>query len=217
MLGAYHIREAGTAVAAMSDPRLRRLKAAWPNWKAGVHPSGGCIVAPAGLPGGSLDVATYDQATESCTDGLIWLPPSEPPTLYDLARDDPPREITVVRLRRVGPVNVPIGLGPMFGLGPKRGQPSSEFGTLAHDLRRRAKDPEHVWDTADELAVERLLFLGLQLSYSLTWEIWCRIAPYDLDEVGVIIDAIWGLDPKALPGVAPTSVPSPPGPSPTPN
>ncbi len=165
------------------------------------------MVTPVGMADSGWN--PVDQVT--CDDGLIWFPPAVAPTLYDLAREDPPRETAIVRLRRVGPVNVPLGLGPCFGLGPQRGTPSSEFGRLAHELRQRSRDSEHVWSDADEIDVERLLFLALQFSYVLTWDIWCRIAPYDLDEVSVIVDAIWGLDPKALPGGGPTSVPSPPG------
>ncbi len=210
MLGAYHLPTAGSPVAAMDDQRIARLKAAWPRWRAGRHPSGGCLVAPVGLSEEvRLDPAAYD-ADEPCADGLVWLPPKVTPTLYDLAREDPPRETATVRLRRVGPVTVPLGLGPCFGLGPRRGQPSSEFGTLAHTLRRRARDTEHVWTDDDEVETERLVFLAFQFGYCVTWEIWCRLAPYDLDEVSPILDGIWGLDPKASRDVGPTSPPSPP-------
>jgi hypothetical protein len=211
MLGAYHLPDAGSPLAAMGDRRQARLRAAWPRWKAGRHPKGGSIVVPIGLSeADTMNPADYG-APEPCSDGLVWLPPRVMPTLYDLAREDPPRETATIRLRRVGPVTVPLGMGPCFGLGPHRGKPSSEFGTLAHEQYRRARDAEYVWTDEDEAAVERLVFLAFQFGYCVTWEIWCRLAPYDLDEVAPILDGIWGLDPKASRDVGPTSPPSRPG------
>ena len=183
MLGAYLIRGASSALEASEDPRLPRLRAAWRLWSY-TRTEGGVLCVQAGAPVPQT-VDGYGPA-RPCENGLDWLPPKTLPALYDLAREDPPGESTEVVLRRIGPVTIPLGLGPIYGAGRKRGLPSSEYGRHAADLHRRAVDKAHAWCAADELDTERLLFLALRQGYHLTWEIFGELAPYDLDEVSEI-------------------------------
>jgi hypothetical protein len=190
---------------------MARLRAAWPSWQFRKHPDGGTLAVPKGGPAALGDYGP----PRDCGEGMSWLPPREMPSFYDLAREVEPSPATRVTLRRVGPVSVPLGLGPVFGAGPKRGRPSSEYGLLARDLHQRASDPEHDWGVDDELDVERLLFTALRCGYHLTWELFGELAPYDLDEVGEILGAIWGSHPKPSGSAGSTSPQSPPEPSAT--
>lgn len=210
MLGAYHLPGLGKLQAG-DDPRLGRLRAAWPAWEYRTHPKGGTLLLPKG------DTNAVDLvAGVKCADGLIWHPPATTPTLHDLAREEIPQPSARITLRRVGPVSIPLGVGPVFGAGPKRGQPSSDFGRLAHDLFARARRPADEWTTTDDRDLERMLFLALQSAYHLTDELFGELAPYDLDEVDSLISAIWGRDPKASASDGATSPPSPQESSPNP-
>jgi hypothetical protein len=211
-LGAYHMPDR-SPLAASDDPRMRRLRAAWPSWQFRAHPQGGTLCHVKGGPGMVSDYA----AARDCGDGMRWLPPQTMPTLYDLAREVQPQPATRVLLRRIGEISIPLGTGPVYGAGPRRGRPSSEFGALASDLYRRSVDTDLPWTDADELDVERLLFLAIRFGYCLTWELFGELAPYDLDEVSEILSAIWGSHPKPLGSDGSTSQQSPPEPSPTPS
>lgn len=215
MIGAYIIPIQAGLRDADRDPRTARLRAAWPRWRFG-RCADGIIAAPFGLGDAChLSVSAYGPA-RTCADGLIWLPPVALPSLYDLAREEIPAEVTEIRLRRLGLASVPLGLGPVYGVGPKRGSPSSEYGALAAALYRIANDKAYVWGDDEEREVERLIFLGFRLCYHLTREIWDELAPYDLDEVGDILQCAWGSHPKASSDGGSSSPPSLPEPSGTP-
>lgn len=209
-LGAYHLPTA-TKTDALDDRRVARLRAAWPSWESRTHPLGGALLVPSGSARGALDLS---RPGVPCDDGMNWHPPQVMPTLYDLAREEMPQPSVVIRLRRIGDVSLPLGVGPVYGAGPKRGKPSSPFGLLAFDLFARGNEPDHVWTADDERDVERLLFLAFQQGYSLTEELFAELAPYDLDEINPILQGIWGCDPKASASDGPTSPPSPQGSSP---
>jgi hypothetical protein len=201
MLGAYYFPKI-SPISTSDDPRMARLRRAWNAWEY-IGQDGGTLVRPKGI-GASMHFSAHDTV-----DGLQWYPPDQFPSLYDLARADMPQPATRVHLRRIGPVSVPLGIGPVFGAGSKRGQPSSPLGILAAELFTSASDKERAWTTADEKKVEQLLFFALQAGYHLTEELFAELAPYDLDEIPVLLGCIWGNDPKASASDGPTSPPSP--------
>lgn len=211
MLGAYHMPGLAKLQAA-DDPRMRRLIAAWPVWEYRTHPAGGALAVPKGLTN-PIDLAG---PVVECPDGLRWHPPTTMPTLHDLAREDMPQPAVRIRLRRMGQVSVPLGVGPVYGAGPRKGQPSSELGRLARDLYHRAIDREHEWSDQDDRDTERVCFLSIQAGYSVTEELFGELAPYDQDELSVMIAAVWGCDPKASASDGTTSPPSPQASSATP-
>lgn len=208
MLGLYRIPDKAQ-LAASDDPRVARLRAAWPTWDFRRHPEGGTLAVPRGQ---SPDLRICGPV-RTCVDGLFWHPPATLPTLHDLARDEEVKPSVRLRLRRTGTISIPLGVGPCYGAGPKRGQPSSEFGILARRLHHRAEEAEKnkdtdPWNAQDEVEVERLLFLGFRCSYHLTEELFGDICPYDLDEISDVIGVIWGNDPKASKRDGTTSPPS---------
>lgn len=203
MLGAYFIPDAAPLTAS-ADPRLARLRAAWPKWRYQATPGG--VLA---FPLGTDDHLDSCGERVTCADGLGWHAPLTPPAFYDLAREDIPAPSVHVHLRRIGNVSVPLGVGPVFGAGPKRGQPSSEFGKLAFDLHARSSVKDRKWTDEDEADVERLLFLALRHCYHITEEVFNECPPYDADEISPILQAIWGSDPKASASAEPTSPPPP--------
>lgn len=211
MLGAYHM--VGVApLAAGQDPRMARLRAACKAWEYRRHPAGGTLLIPKDS-GTRLDACV---AAVDCFDGLRWHAPAVMPTLHDLAREDMPQPSTRIELRRPGTISVPLGVGPVFGSGPRKGQPSSAMGRLAHDLYARAVDKSHDWTTKDASDTERLIFLAIQAGYSITEELFGELSPYDEDEAELLVAAVWGTDPKALASDGRTSPPSPPVSSATP-
>lgn len=207
-LGGYHMPGAGKMNAGQ-DPRMARLRAACKGWEYRSHPDGGVLLIP---KGSGLSLADLG-APVDCADGLRWHPPRTLPTLHDLAREEMPQPATTVTLRRCGTVSVPLGVGPVYGSGPKKGRPSSEFGHLAQSLFQRAQDRSHEWDDQDISDTERLIYLALVFGYALTDELWAELAPYDADEAEPILGAIWGVDPKASASDGRTSPPSPQEPS----
>lgn len=204
MLGCYHMPNVAP-MAAGNDPRMARLRAAFPTWEYRRHPDGGTLIVPKDA---GTSLAGCGPAVE-CHDGLRWHPPIVMPSLHDLARDDMPQPSTRVKLRRCGTISVPLGVGPVYGVGPKRGQPSSTFGRLAFDMFNRTKDADRTWSNEDDNDAERLLMLAIQSGYHLTEELFEEIAPYDQDEAAQILHVIWGNDPKASASDGPTSPPSP--------
>lgn len=202
-LGCYFL--AGVApLAAGDDPRMKRLRLAWPSWRYVKHGYGTLLV-----PKGTDDALEQCGDAVDCFDGLRWHPPQELPTLHDLARDEMPQPSVRFTLRRFGTVSVPLGIGPVYGSGRRRGQPSSEFGRLTFDLFGRANDRTREWTDADERDVERLLMLALQAGYCLTEELYGELSPYDADETEPLLNVIWGSDPKASASDGRTSPPSP--------
>ncbi|HEX3134087.1 MAG TPA: hypothetical protein VHX44_10960 [Planctomycetota bacterium] len=193
------------------DPRMKRLRAAWPVWKYLRNDHGTLLV-----PKGTDDALDDCGDPIDCFDGLRWHPPKELPTLQDLAREEMPQPSVRFKLRRFGTVSVPLGVGPVYGSGRKRGQPSSELGRLTFDLFARGQDKAREWTDADERDVERLLMLAFQAGYSLTDELFTELSPYDADEAEPLLNTIWGSDPKALASDGPTSPPSPQASSATP-
>lgn len=211
MLGLYRI-PGQAQMAASDDPRMARLRAAWPAWDFRRHPDGGTLAVPRGS---SPDLRACGPV-RTYVDGLLWHPPAALPTIQDLARAEEVKPSVRLRLRRAGTVSVPLGVGPVYGAGPKRGQPSSEFGILARDLHQRSTDKDRTWTNEDEADVERLLFLAFRCSYHVTEELFGEVAPYDLDEINELIGVIWGNDPKASQRDGTTSPPSVLVPSATP-
>lgn len=217
MRGAYHMPDCPGPVAAADDPRVARLRRAG-RWAFAQHPASGCVAYPA--EDERFDPAAHGEP-ETLADGLVWLPPRVAPSLHDLARASMPQPATTVELRRQGRVSIPLGVGPVYGCGPRRGEPSSEFGELVLAVDQRLSEtgehpPEDLdedlrrWTAADEARLERLCFLALQAGYELTEELFARIAPYDADEIAVIWEGILGIDPKAAAGATATAPPSPP-------
>lgn len=206
MLGAYHLPDVGK-LAVVDDPRFARLCTAWPAWEFRTHPAGGTLIVPQGM----ATIIDLHGPVIDCADGLRWHPPTTMPTLHDLARDEMPQPAARVTLRRCGLVSVPLGVGPVYGAGPRKGQPSSEFGRLARDLYRRAIDQAHPWTDREDRDTERVCFLALQAGYHLSDELFGELAPYDQDETELLIAAVWGSDPKASASDGTTSPPSPPG------
>lgn len=211
MLGVYHLPKVLRADA-KDHPALARLRTAWKAWGYHSHPDGGTLLIP---KGSGLTLANCRPAV-ACADVLRWHAPLTLPTLHDLAREDMPQPSARVELRRCGTVSVPLGVGPVYGAGPRRGEASSAFGQLANSLYQRAIDKDHDWSDAEDRDMERLMFLALQAGYSLTEELFGELAPYDTDEVELILAAIWGRDPKASASDGPTSPPSPQASSTTP-
>lgn len=204
MLGAYHLPGVPRAQAG-DHPAMARLRKAWKAWEYRTHPAGGTLLVPKGT---NARLETCAPAID-CTDGLRWHAPLALPTLHDLARDDMPQPTARIELRRCGTLSIPLGVGPVYGVGPRRGQPSSPYGWLAADLYRRSIDKEHVWTDADDDDVHALVFLALQAGYNLTEELFQELAPYDADELEPLLAAIWGRDPKASASDGRTSPPSP--------
>jgi|GEM_PF-4723480 len=211
MLGIYHLPDQGK-LAAGDDPRMARLRSAWPEWEYRSHPAGGTLLLPKGSG------LTLDQCRPPvpCSDGLRWHAPLTLPTLHDLARDEIPQPSARVTLRRTGTVSLPLGVGPVYGSGRRKGQASSAFGILHNDLYNRAHDLERAWTDDDERDVAVMLFLALQSGYHLTEELYEELSPYDADEMKLMMLAIWGSDPKAWASDVRTSPPSPPASSATP-
>jgi len=205
MLGTYHVTDAGGPMAVHDDPRVARLKAAYPRWAASRAPAGGVYLSPHGQP---PQVTVSDPVI--CDDGLEWYAPTALPQLYDLARDQIPQPSADVDLRRVGRVSLPLGVGPAYAIGPRRGQPSSEYGQAVEQLWQRHQADSDAWTSDDDDHTERVIWLAAAQCYHLTWELWCALCPYDLDETSLILGAIFGLDPKAERGDGATSQPSPP-------
>lgn len=207
MIGAYHMPDRGK-LQVVSDPRFQRLLATWPAWEFRTHPAGGSLLLPKGIDNSGIDLHA---PVITCDDGLRWHPPATMPTLHDLARDEMPQPATRITLRRIGQVSVPLGVGPVYGAGRRKGQPSSELGRLAHDLYQRAIDKEREWTQREVDDTERVCFLALRAGYHLSEELFGELSPYDTDETELIVAAVWGSDPKASASDGPTSPPSPQG------
>jgi len=213
-LGAYLV-DAPATPAVLDDPRLGRLRSAWPAWAVAGTVDGRALVIPAGegCPV-SFDRDDYGEAVEGL-DGLLYLPPDPLPELYDLAREDMPQPAARVSLRRVasggpGEISIPLGLGPVYGVGPRQGEPSSTYGRLAWDLWSRVEelptDDDGNVQLSEELLedMRHLAHQAVEQGYHVTWELWWQLAVYDADELSKITDVIWGADPKAAPGDATT-------------
>lgn len=218
MIGSYLIPQASPTTV-LDDPRMDRLRAGPPSWTAGRH-SGGALVWPANTPPPSSASVAGDG--ETCDDGLIYYAPPTLPSIYDQARAVIPDTSGQVRLRRCRQLSIAVGVGPVYALGPRAGTPSTEYGALAQALYQRwneravanvaAEDDldedapsvslqAYDVDERDLLDAQRLIFLGVQQCYAITWEYWAALSLYDADESNLLLNTIMGLDPKLTPAV----------------
>lgn len=199
----------------LADPRLARLKAAYPGaWVCRRHEGDRWILTP---PGTSVDAFGSERET---FDGLTYLPPQAPTTMHDLARAVIPPHNGTVELTGGLEISVAMGLLAahrlvMGAATPHVGDPATAFGRMAWDQYDRSRDPDQT--TPSDAECMRLVFLGVQACYHITEEVWDDLAPVTSDDLSALLTAIWGGDPKAASGDDGTSPSPPPDSSPTPN
>jgi hypothetical protein len=193
-MGIYVTPEGGSTVAASDSPLALRIarQAGFPwTWQRVQGVGMVATQAPGIFAESMVDYGTPQPVPE----GGTYRPPKEPGPLGMLRREHTPGPVAETPLRRAGPTAIPLGLGPIYAIGPKSGLPSSEYGAMAAQLWEQVQ--AGAWTEEDGRKAIQLCCLALMQTHHLTEELLDFLSPFDVDEVSLIIGGIMGNDPKA--------------------
>lgn len=187
---------------AKADSRVQRILHVGP-WGFVPHPAGGALAVLHDYP----DKGQYTSKSPDdygvpveCDDGLFFLPPKQPLTLYDLAHGERAGVDIVLSCGLKVTIPVAIVQHQQFRLtGKKRiGAPITEYGRLATTLLEEAIAGGEKGLSEQDQRVYRLIELAFGQRYRATSDMLDHLQVIALEDVDPLLGVIWTGDPKAL-------------------
>lgn len=205
------------------DPRYKALAAACARWIR-CDTNDGCLICPrlAGdTPPPQPNMFGKMTLCDDAKDGdLYFLPGREEWNLHSLARQSTPAAAEVTLANGLQ-ISVALATAPAYRLAMSRtagglaGEHVTDFANKAWDLHEKIVIGQQT-DLPDEIFIP-VIFEAIQTCYHITEEAFSHLGAVTSDDIGPIMWAIWGADPKVYGDAVATSPPLPPASPPTPS
>lgn len=185
---------------AKEHPTFARVLHAGP-WMFSTHPHGGTIAFLNDYPDtGQNAAANFELYGEpvDCGDGLLFLPPRAPVSIYDLVHGD--RDGADITLACGTKVTIPVATTQhrQFRLrgADRLGKPVTEYGRLAVEIFEAAVAAGQL--SEEDPRVWRVLELAFSQRYRVTADMLDHLGLIAREDVDPLLSVIWTGDPKAL-------------------